>query len=99
MNYSIIFTEISFFPETEISVTNNPNNSYNIMDYARFDREGRSLSVLAPRWQTTTRLPLTRPRLARAPLGTSGPPLFWEKGGDSKFPKTQSKEKTSTNRI
>ena len=27
MNYSIIFTEISFSPETSI-LTNNPNNSY-----------------------------------------------------------------------
>ena len=36
MNYSIIFTEISFSPETSIlAVTNNPNNSYDNSDYAR----------------------------------------------------------------
>ena len=56
-------------------------------------RRGGSLSDLAPRRQATMRLPQTKPRLVSAPLGTSGPPFFREKGGDSKFPKKQSKEK------
>ena len=69
------------------------------MDYARIRhrREG-SLSVLAPRRQTKMRLPQTKTRLARAPLGTSELPLLREKGEDSKFPE-QPKEKTSTKRI
>ena len=35
MKYSITFTEISFYPETSNSVTNNSNNSYNILDRTR----------------------------------------------------------------
>ena len=65
------------------------------MDYARIRqrREG-SVSVLAPTWQTTTRLPQTRTRLARAPLGTSGPPpLFRDKGGALRSPKNSLKKK------
>ena len=65
------------------------------MDYVRIrQRRKGSLSVLAPRRQTTMRLPQTKTRLTRepAPLGTSRPPPFWEKGGDSKFPE-QPKEK------
>ena len=39
------------------------------------------------------RLPQTKPRLERAPLGISGPnPLFREKGGDSKFPENSLKK-------
>ena len=34
MNYSIIFTEISFYQET-YSVTNKSNNSYDISEYTR----------------------------------------------------------------
>ena len=59
------------------------------MDYARIlqRREG-SLSVLAPRRQITMRLPQTKTRLARAPLGTSGPPPPFLGRKDSKFPET-----------
>ena len=53
------------------------------MDYARIRqrREG-SLSVLAPRRQTTMRLPQTK----NSPGPPDPPPPLREKGGDSKFP-------------
>ena len=53
MNYAIIFTEISFYPEIAIVLQIIMNNSYDISDESRI-RQIRvgSLPVLAPRWQT-----------------------------------------------
>ena len=53
MNYSIIFTEISLYPETSILLQIITNNSYDNSDESRIPqiRVG-SLPVLAPRWQT-----------------------------------------------
>ena len=53
MNYSIILTEISFYPEMSILLQIYMNNSYDNLDYARIQqkRDG-SMPVLAPRRQT-----------------------------------------------
>ena len=69
------------------------------MDYARIRqrREG-SLSVLAPRRQTTIRLPQTKTRLARAPLGTSRPPPLFlgrKEGSSQKQPKEKHQQRES----
>ena len=69
------------------------------MDYTRIRqrREG-SLSVLAPRRQTTMRLSQTKLTWREPPWGPPDPPLFREKEGTPSSPK-QPKEKTSTKRI
>ena len=53
MNYSIIFTEISFSPETSIllQIIQIIHMTIGIIPESDRKREG-SLSVLAPRWQT-----------------------------------------------
>ena len=53
MNYSIMFTEISFYPETSILLQVITNNSYDNLDYARI-RQKRvgSLPILASRQRT-----------------------------------------------
>ena len=64
------------------------------MDYARIrqKKEG-SLSVLAPRRQTTMRLPQTKTRLAREPpWGTLDPP-FWRRKEGTLSPNSLEEEK------
>ena len=65
MNYSIIFTEISFSPET-------PNNSYDNWDYARIRQKkgGQSVSP-GSKAANTMLLPQIKIRQTRVTLGTS----------------------------
>ena len=94
MNYSIIFTEISFSPETSILLQIIQIIHITLWIMPEFDREGRgSLSVLAPRWQITTRLPQTRPCLERAPWGPPDPLFFGRKEGTLSSPKHSLKKK------
>ena len=60
------------------------------MDYARNSTEKGGQSVSSgSKAANHNETPTDKTRLARAPLGTSGPnPFFREKGGDSKFPET-----------
>ena len=56
------------------------------------NREGRAVCQFWLQFGKHNETPTDkRIRPLRAPLGTSGPPTFREKGGDSKVPEKQSK--------
>ena len=96
MNYSIIFTEISFSPETSIllQIIQIIHMTVHGLYQNLTKKGGGSLSVLAPRWQTTMRLPQTKPPLVGAPLGISGsPPPLGRKEGTLSSPKNSLKKK------
>ena len=78
MNYSIIFKGISFYLRNFNSVTDNLNNSYDNLDYARIrQRRVGSLSVLAPGSKhNETSTDKKNLSVREHPWGTFGSPLF-----------------------
>ena len=89
------FTEISFSPETSILLQIIRIIHMTVWIIPESDREeGSSLSVLAPRWQTTMRLPQTKTLSGESPLGDlRTPPFLGRKEGTLSSPKNSLKKK------
>ena len=92
MNYSIIFTEISFSPETLILLQIIQIIHMILWIMPEFDREGRAVCQfwLQGGKHNVTPTDTDKIRLTRVTLGTSGPPHFLRKGGDYKVPRKNS---------
>ena len=96
MNYSIIFTEISFSPETSIllQIIQIIHMTLRIIPESDRIREG-SLSVLAPRRQTQYDSHRQKSVRGESPWGPPDlPPFFREEGDYKVLPKKQPKMNT-----
>ena len=92
MNYSIIFTEISFSPETSTLLQIIQIIHMTLWIMPEFDREGRAVCQFWLQGGKHNVTPTDKNRLTRVTLGTSGPPpLLGGREGTTKSPEKQPK--------
>ena len=85
MNYSIIFTEISFSPETSVLLQIIQIMHMTLWILPEFNREGRAVCQFWLQGGKHNETPTDkRTRRQESPWGPKDPPTFREKGGDSK---------------